>query len=329
MTSAPNATTPPRWLYGFLLLQFTCQAALVAPLGSARSGFRIATFASSLVLLALLPPGGRPHPLRPLALAVIGLTALGMLHPDLNSPLAGLAQVGLTAAVWSPLLWGTRLRLGPADLRRAVLMLWGFHTLSAAAGVLQVYDPGRFMPDPEFARQLAGSAAEGLMITLDDGTRIWRPMGLTDSPGGAAASGFFVVLGGLVLATAERGAAARLSGVCGAVAGMFCLYLCQIRSLVVLTGLGVAAFLTLQVLRGQAGRALLIAGAAGVAGAGGFVWAAAVGSEAVTSRLETLVEERADKVYYKNRGVFLEEAAEKLPDYPLGAGVGRWGWCGG
>jgi len=46
----------------------------------------------------------------------------------------------------------------------------------------------------------------------------------------------------------------------------------------------------------------------------------------VTKRLATLVEEPAGKVYYTNRGHFLEETINDfLPQYPFGAGLGRWG----
>jgi hypothetical protein len=46
----------------------------------------------------------------------------------------------------------------------------------------------------------------------------------------------------------------------------------------------------------------------------------------VTSRLESLVEESPDTVYYQNRGRFLEETiTQHVPEHPAGAGLGRWG----
>ncbi len=38
------------------------------------------------------------------------------------------------------------------------------------------------------------------------------------------------------------------------------------------------------------------------------------------------VQDRPGKVYYRNRGLFLEHTVQDLlPQYPLGAGLGRWG----
>jgi len=57
-----------------------------------------------------------------------------------------------------------------------------------------------------------------------------------------------------------------------------------------------------------------------------FVWAVSRGGDVVTKRLATFVEEPAGKVYYSNRGHFLDETVNVLlPKYPLGAGLGRWG----
>jgi hypothetical protein len=42
--------------------------------------------------------------------------------------------------------------------------------------------------------------------------------------------------------------------------------------------------------------------------------------------MSTLVQANPDTVYYKNRGVFLQQTVNVLlPQYPLGAGLGRWG----
>ena len=53
----------------------------------------------------------------------------------------------LYLAILAPLFWVPRLRINPAALRRALLLLWAFHTVSAGFGILQVYFPGRFQPN--------------------------------------------------------------------------------------------------------------------------------------------------------------------------------------
>ncbi|WP_320685255.1 hypothetical protein [Gemmata algarum] len=313
------------WLHGFLIFQFVCQVALIAPLGPARIGFRVATFGSSLLMLALLPRRGPTLPNAPWVWLVIGATGLGVAHPETNSRLAAVAQLTLTIAIWGPVFWATRFRLSRQDFRIAMLLLWGFQTIGSVVGVLQVMYPDQFSPDPQFVQSMLGEMAEGLKIELANGERVWRPFGLTDTPGGAANSGMFAVLAGLVMITTERSLALRLAGIVGAVVGMFCLYLCQIRSLVVLTAVGVVVSLVLAVVRGRMVQAAWIGGGAAVVVVGGFAWATTVGGAAVTDRLETLTEDRADQVYYSNRGHFLERTFEEVPEYPLGAGAGRWG----
>ena len=315
-----------KWLYGFLLLQFLCQAALVVePLGGLRMGFRAAAFVSSLLMLAL-PSGGRPYPLRWGAAAVVGITALGLLHPRLNTPLAGMAATALTLAIWCPAFWVTRIAITPAVLRNVLVMLWAFHTLSAALGVLQVYDPGRFAPDPTFVRQLQGEMADGLRITLADGREVWRPFGLTDSPGGAASSGAFAVLIGMILAVSRGGVPLRAAAIASAGVGMFCLYICQVRSAQVVTVASLLGMVGLFAARGRYGKAVALAGAGTVVVLLGLAWAVVVGSDAVTNRLETLVADTPDAVYYAHRGQMLESTfTADLPNHPIGAGLGRWG----
>jgi hypothetical protein len=78
--------------------------------------------------------------------------------------------------------------------------------------------------------------------------------------------------------------------------------------------------------RGETGRLVRLAVLIPVLVAVSFTWALSVGGQAVTQRLGTLTAESAGAVYYKSRGVFLEETATVLlPRYPFGAGLGRWG----
>lgn len=329
MTSQQYAY-PPRvkagWLYAFLAFQFALQAALVVePLYPFRLYLRVATFLSSAAFL-LLPLGGRPYPIRGLAAAVIAITGLGLLHPQLNTPLAGLAQVALTVAVWAPVFWVTRVRITPDVLRTVILMVWAFNTASAGLGVLQIYDPARFAPDPRMSRELLGEISEGLLVTLDDGRKVFRPTGLSDIPGGAATAGMYAVLTGFGVAATARNPLLRLATGPAAAVGMFCIYLCQMRLALVVTLIGLAGLGALMAARGRLGRAAWFLAVAAVAVVGGFVWASQVGSEAVAARVATLTERSAGEVYYSNRGVFLEETVtELLPQYPLGAGLGRWG----
>ena len=330
-TSGPGLS--PAILYGFMLVQFLCVGVLVVErVGSARMAFRVTTFVSSLALFAALltpPVRGvvRKFPARSLATAVLALTFLGMIHPRLNSPLAGIAHVFLIAAVWAPVFWVQRFRVDAGVLRKMLLLFWGFNTLSSAVGVLQVYDPDRFMPDATFIRSLVGDeGAEGLKIKLDDGRELFRPMGLSDSPGGAGPAGVIAVATGLGFAIGERNVAVRVLAAAGAALGMFCVYISQVRAALVVVVVNMVVFTIVLAVRGRLDRAFGVAAGGALAVAGGFAWVTGIGGGAVTDRLSTLTEGSVGSVYYSNRGRFLEDTFESfIPDYPLGAGLGRYG----
>jgi HAMP domain-containing protein len=237
-----------------------------------------------------------------------------------------MGSIAMAAAIWGPIFWVGRYKITPEILSRAIILLWGFHTLSSFVGVLQVYDPERFSPDATFIETLLGEYAEGLKVTLDDGRRIYRPFGLTDSPGGASASGAFAATMGLILAVSKRTMPLRLAGAGSTALGMFCIYICQFRSALIVTCLGFIFMTVLTALRGQGAKAARLSGVIVLAVGAGFLWAVAVGGEAVTNRLETLTNNDTGTVLYKSRGIFLESTfEEEIPTYPLGAGLGRWG----
>ena len=315
----------PWWLYGFVIAQIVFQTVLLIPgLGPGRTVLRAATFASSILFLLVVPGRGRAYPLAPLIAVIIGIVTLELLHPGLNTPLAGVAQVALYVAIWGPVFWVVRVAVTPLVLANVLMLLWAFHATSAAAGVLQVYSPERFAPEPEFVKQLLGESAEGLMVQLHDGTQVFRPFGLTDSPGGAAVSGAFAVLIGSLLIGA-RGRIIPVLGTASVAVGLFCIYLSHIRSLLVVTVVSVVGLVAVLVVRGQVSRAVGIVALTGLAAVGGFLWASAMGT-GVAARFETLLQERPLTVYYANRGVFLEETFDVYVfRYPAGAGLGRYG----
>jgi hypothetical protein len=59
---------------------------------------------------------------------------------------------------------------------------------------------------------------------------------------------------------------------------------------------------------------------------GGFAWATAVGGKVIEKRFLGIVEAGVVEKYKSERGVYLENFWDYLlPNYPLGAGLGRWG----
>jgi hypothetical protein len=115
------------------------------------------------------------------------------------------------AAILGPLFWVKHLKITPKGFQWLILMMWGFHTLSASFGVLQVYFPGQFQPYLSTAIQNSTYGGENLLITLANGAQVYRPMGLTDQPGGAATAGFYALLLGVGIALREGNQILRIA----------------------------------------------------------------------------------------------------------------------
>ena len=332
MNRTPQNGLSPTWLYSFLIVQFVCVGALVVEeLGVFRFIFRIMAFVSSLGMLTLMltpaNPLARGDWLRPIAVAYLAVLAMGFVHPALNSPLAGMASIGLNIAILAPLFWVPRIAIDSFVIRRMILMVWGFYTLSSIVGVLQVYFPERFMPDPKFIRQLVGEdVAESLKIQLDDGQSLYRPMGLSDSPGGAGTAGLATFVAGLALAVSDRVTLIRVLALMSAAVGIFCVYISQVRTMLIVAGIDLIVFTFITAVRGKLDRAAGLLIASSMTISLGFIWVMSIGSEAVGTRLSTLTSESAITVYQSNRGGFLLETFESiLPEYPMGSGLGRHG----
>jgi len=311
----------------FIFLQIVCQIALLfEALSFLRIAFRGAAFAVSLAFLVWLPGRGKISLAHPWAVACIILLGVELFHPTGNSPVSRVAQFIMYIAILAPLFWVPRLSLTTKSLQSILFILWSFHTVSAAVGVLQVYYPGRFQPKVSAAVMTNAQGGDNLLITLPTGQKTYRPMGLTDVPGGAATAGMYAILFSLGFFVVMRSPMIRAAALASMMIGLFCICLSQVRFIVVMTTLTVGVFAVIVVRRGEISRlaALAILGPAVVLL--GFTWAVSMGGNAVSNRLLTLVAASPDQVYYQNRGKFLEYTLnDLLPKYPLGAGLGRWG----
>jgi hypothetical protein len=319
----------PAWVLGFVYFQIACQLfLLVEAVAPFRSLIRSASFGISLVMLAFLPgkTSVQRHPAAGAACAVLGVIILSYLHPG-TIPLAGAAQVLMYAAIIGPVFWVTRAGVRSADLHRIVLLIWIFHTASSVAGVIQVLYPGHFQPAlSSYTSGLDADYVDSLMITTTSGVRVFRPMGLTDMPGGACFSGFYAVLFGLGFFLASRKLSMKLLSLASMLFGFTCLYLTEVRSVLVMLAICIVALLLLLLWRGERTR-LISVGTALLAIVGlSLAWAVALGGDAVTRRIASLTAGDPQDVYYQSRGTFLDYTIhELLPTYPLGAGLGHWG----
>jgi len=312
-------------------LHLSCQLLLLIPaLSGLRIALRMAAFGVSVAFLVLIPSKDVWRtPLRACALYIVVLLALEAFHPDSSGLLAAFAAVMLNLAVLAPIFWVPRTQTTTATLQSLLTILWLFYTMSAVLGVLQAYYPGRFQPP--LSAVLAANSRDtlaGLEIQLASGARVFRPMGLTDSPGGAAVAGLNALLlgTGTLLSPRSPFRGARFVAVASMFAGMMCLCLCQVRSLLVMAGVCLITLFALLLVSGRISRLVGLLGAVGAVVPGAFASALAIGGKTMTERLTTLVNADPGAVYYANRGHFLETTLnEYLPLYPLGAGLGRWG----
>lgn len=320
-------TTPIIQVFvAFLLL---CQVALLfresAPV---RLPIRVAAFGGSMALLLLVRGRARKrHPAHTLAVLTLGVIFLAVFNPGTTNLVAGAAQAVLYTAVMAPLFWVPRMRLDTRVLRQTALILWGFHTCSAALGVLQVYFPGSLQPPVSAIVASKGKGyLESLMIITASGQKVFRPMGLTDVPGGASISGLYAVLFGTGFFLTRRNVWMMAATALSMVIGMTALYLSQVRAVLVMTGIAVTVVAAILVWRRDVPRLGTLGAVAAAMFMGGYVLAMSLAGPSVATRVASLSADRPAAVYYHERGHFFADAVTNLlPEDPFGRGLGHWG----
>lgn len=314
----------PKWLLFHYAIQIGCQLALI--LGAARFLFRSLPFASSIFVLAAtsMRKPVTAHPSRPFAVAVLCLVAVEALHPETQSPLAAIGTLGMYAAVIAPVFWVPRLDIDIAWFKRTFVIVWAFQSLSALVGALQTFFPGSLQPS--MSTVYGDKGLNQLTIVLANGDIILRPQGLTDTPGGAAIAGTYAVMLGLGLWLEYRSIWLRSLIALSVAVGTYAIYLCQVRSLLVMVAIAILGTTATQAYAGRTRRLLGTAVMLVITMLAAFGAAVVVGGDATLDRVQTLFAQSPTDIYYSNRGIFLEQTlTDILPQYPLGAGLGRWG----
>ena len=82
--------------------------------------------------------------------------AVMLLHPATNTTMAGLAQIGMHLAVTAPYSGPPLLQGDHQRLARVLTILWILNGASVLVGILQVRDPGTWMP-AEFTSSIQSS----------------------------------------------------------------------------------------------------------------------------------------------------------------------------
>lgn len=320
------------WAEAFLLLQFLWGIALFVPgMQAYRTYLRALPYVSSLAALVYYfrrPTGESLHVSSKWLMASLGILVLNLLHASTHFA-AGVAQVVFQLSIVAPALWMTRAVRSEAKLARLLWIVFASSALSSVMGLLQVYYPEQFLP-PEFSalgRELNPDLVSSLTYRGADGREIVRPPGLSDLPGGAAVAAMLTMALGVVLAF-RRNTTLAVRGTCLSLAavGMTALLLTQVRSLALAAAASVAVFAMVRMRQGRAmaGAVSLGFGAALVIGA--YIWAVAVGGESLADRFTGLLDDGVVRTFQEERGAFLSYTlSELLFEYPLGAGIGRWG----
>jgi hypothetical protein len=334
------ATATARIPWGFAEAFVISQTALPALLylpgtQGMRVSIRVSAFAISLAAFAwwLVRADLRlpPHRAAQWLGGVVGLLALMLFHPTTSSFVGGLAHIMVYVAVLAPLFWAPALVRTPEQLARLIGLLLICSGINSVVGVLQVYDPGRWMP-AELSRVITDSAVGlGPVSYLGpNGRLIVRPPGLFDTPGAVAGPGMFAALLGTIFGLSALPTWQRLGGFALAGAGVAAIYLSQVRISIVVTVLMIGVYVVLLFRQGRATKATTFATLAGGLILGAFLLAVSLGGQSVLDRFTTLFAEDPMSVYYRARGVQIDNTmSQMLVESPLGAGLARWGMAAG
>ena len=329
----------PRWrpsgfVEWFAVGQTLLPALLFLP-GSQAYRFPIRTGAYAVSLCAFVvwwfDRGGQgrgKHPASGWIMLTLLWLGLMMLHPE-TAPLAGVAQVSLYFAILCPVFWAPVYVVNRASLMRALVVLLVCNGINSMVGVMQVYNPDRWMP-----RQLSSvyslpggdlALAASTFIGLN-GRPMIRPPGLFDAPGAVAGAAMVATILGVIFCLEPIGWWKRLAALGFALAGMSALYLSHVRASFVMTLGMMVAYLALLAVQNQKKRAIGF----GALGIGlvvvGLSVATALAGDSVAERFQTLLEDDPRELYYQSRGIQVKSALTELVDeFPVGAGLGRWG----
>ena len=322
-------------------LGFVCQVALLSgSIGQVRIVVRMAVFGASIALLFGLRGRGMPSPAVKPAKFILAIVALAFFNPTSNTLAASVAQIAMYLAILAPLFWVPRLSIDISNLRRVLVMIWIFQSTSAVVGILQVYYPGRFDPSVSTIILDQGRAyVKGLQFQNAYGQLVFRAMGLSDIPGNAGAAGFYAALFGAAFMLTWRSWPRRMLAIGTMVAGLAAIFLSHVRASLVMLIICAAVLTVVLAIRrvrvratlpawrrSEAGTLTRLLLVIGVVAFFGFTWAIMIGGNGVAERFSTLTASDPGTVYHQNRGHFIETSIKDiLPEYPLGAGLGREG----
>jgi hypothetical protein len=271
------------------------------------------------------------HPAKRWLLLVLLCLGVMVFHPLTSSPFAGIAQTLLYFAIFCAVFWTPAFVDSPRQLVRILAILLVCNGINSIVGVLQVYDPDRWMP-----RELSFVyAKDSLALSIatyvgPNGQRIVRPPGLFDTPGAVCGAGTMAALLGLVFALERLAWWKRAAALFMSLAGISAIYLSYVRANLVVTVIMMAVYGAMLALRGHKTRATAFATLCAGVVIVGLMATTIIGGESIRERFSTLLEEDPGSIYYSARGEQLSVGFDELvAQYPFGAGLARWGMMRG
>jgi hypothetical protein len=319
----------------FVIAQTALPALLFVPgFQPVRLQLRTASFLISAAMLAwwAAQPGRdhERHPAVPWIVAAGAYLALMILHPLTSSTIAGIAHLALFVSIVAPLFWVPSYVRDADRLARLMLLLLVCNGVNAAVGVLQVYDPARWMP-MEMSRIVTESSfGLGAVTYMGPKGLIVRPPGLFDNPGAVAGPGMYAALLGLVFAVSSRPLPLRIVALGASFAGLAAIYLSQVRVSLVVSVVMLASYAAVLAAQRRRRRAAVFGAAAATLVLVAFGFALVLGGRSIAERTSTLLQQDPISLYSASRGGQLVYTfSELLINHPLGAGLGRWGMVAG
>lgn len=295
---------------------------------------RIGAYGISVYAFALwwFDRGGRKstrHPAERWLTMIAALLGAMILHPYTASLLAGVAHSVLYFAIFCPIYWVPAYVDTRRKLVRVLAVILLCNGLNSLVGVLQVYDPDRWMPkqlSSMFTDEMGRNALAAMTYIGPGGRPIVRPPGLFDTPGAVCSAGTLAAVLGVIFFLEPMAWWKRAAAFVMAIFGMAAIYLSHVRSSFVVTLAMMAFYVVLLMMQRRGSRAVGFGALAAAIVVGSFSLATVLGGESVQERFMTLIAEDPRTTYYEARGAQVELAfTDLLGKYPAGAGLARWG----
>jgi hypothetical protein len=322
---------PTGFIEWFVVAQTAIPAMLYLPGSQAyRLPLRIGAYAIALIGFVIwwFDRGARRdvrHPAQRWLIFITLYLALVIFHPLTSGLLAGVAQTLLYVAIFCAVFWAPAFVNRPRQIVRILGLLLLCNGINSIVGVLQVYDPDRFMPS-QLSMALSRTALQAATYIGPDGVRIMRPPGLFDTPGAVCGPGTVAALLGLVFAIEKFAWWKRAAALLFSLAGISAIYLSHVRANFVVTIGMMVVYAAALLVQNQKTRFTGFVSLCGGVIVAGLVASTILGGDTIRERFSTLLAEDPTSLYYQSRGNQLKGGFTELAgQYPFGAGLARWG----